>query len=136
MRSHAHHLFSHHSPYFDRIESYCLLYGYVIASPTYYIMAMPCRSTDTLEQILDISGHLCRMTPDHDAVHIWCAAGDMRAMLTHLEAFPHIRYLSFQRFGRTHKHHILDTHGLKTKIAATSPATRHGEQCRHRRPGR
>lgn len=126
MRHIAAQQFAKHSPYFDRIESYCLMHGYVIAAPTFYLMAMPCQATDNIDDILDINRHHCRMTNDHDCVHIWSAAGNMRSMIPHLAAYPHIRFISFQRFGRTGKHHIIPTYGLKTKIA-TSPAASHGE---------
>lgn len=124
------------TPYFDRLESYGLLYGYVVSTPTAYVLAMPAHTSLPPHIILDIANQTWRMTQPPNMIHVWIAAGNLRDLLGFISALPcGITHLSYERLD--HKLRIIPIqtllrHGLKTKITSSSAATCHGHQ--QRRP--
>lgn len=120
-RQHAEALMA--TPYFDRIESYALLYGYLVSTPTAYVLAMPAHSSQSLAQILNISAQTWRMTTQPDMLHIWCAVGDMEELVGWVcIANPDgIQFLSFERFDN--KHRIIPLKKFIYTVMGSSPPT-------------
>lgn len=112
-RDKAIHLWEQTSPLcFDREETLCLMHGTVISTPELYLMAMPCHSTDTDDNILTHAHtRRPRQLPLPDTLHIVHAYGNLRLFSTYFHASPWflpIRWLAFQRRGWTLKRYPID----------------------------
>ena len=84
---------------FDRAEMYCLLHGVVVSTPVCYVMGMflPLDTPD--DYLTDLTRQHRRMTLTNDLCHVWCAAGNIRELISLLHNHPTITHLSFQKRG-------------------------------------
>lgn len=89
---------------FSTIEAHVItdnIPGFVIATTSIYLLATFHHSTESLDDILDLSRQPCRMTDRPDVVHIWLAAGDLRSAPPLFLLLPDsVGFISYERFSR------------------------------------
>lgn len=84
-------------PFTEDLEAH-MRHGWVISTPTIFLMARPVRSDWPDSVVLNP----WELTEAPDAWHVWLAAGEWREAFSHAP-FP-LRWVSFQRRNILHRH--------------------------------